>query len=380
MDLRLARRLAAGALAATLAVGLAGAPAQAAKRGGKKHDDVTLMTRNLYLGADLTRIFTATTLQQVADEAGKTLNIVEANNFPLRARALAREIRKKKPDLVGLQEVSLFRFTIPPDGPPPQGTAATGVLFDYLTELLRNINRGKRKKEPGSYRVVTIEDEADVEAPVNNRPGGFTAGSLQGVDLDVRLTDRDVILARVGAGVKTGNVRGGHFNTQLVVPIPGGGGTVTVTRGWNSLDANVRGKRFHLVNTHLEAEDAMVRNGQAQEMVAAGGPATSPRLPVVIIGDVNSDDDTVQGANRLAYQTLQAAGFLSRTRRLPHSCCYQTELLTNPADFFDHQVDHILTNRGRIGLVRSLVTGGRMFGGYWPSDHGGQVARLRFGR
>ncbi len=33
-----------------------------------------------------------------------------------------------------------------------------------------------------------------------------------------------------------------------------------------------------------------------------------------------------------------------------------------------------------IGLVRSLVTGTKMYKGFWPSDHGGIVSELRFGR
>jgi endonuclease/exonuclease/phosphatase family metal-dependent hydrolase len=384
MDFRATRILALCALAPALLAWLA-APAVAAKKGAKKPKDrVTLMTRNLYLGSDLTGIFTTTTSQQVADEAGEILNDIRANNFPLRALALANEIRKRKPDLVGLQEVSLVQTQAPPDGPPPPtgtGIAANFPLVDFLDELMKRVNKGARKRKGSyrGYRVVAVEQEADIEAPANSRPGGFDSPPFMGLDEDGRLTDRDVILARLGEGVKVSNPLGGHFQRQLVVPIPGGGGSVTVTRGWNSLDANVRGKRFHLVNTHLEAADAAVRFGQAQEMVAPGGPATSTHLPVILIGDINSDDGTVQGNDRLAYQALLGAGFRSPSRA-PFSCCYQTELLTNPGDTFTHQVDHVLTNRGRIRLVRSSVTGTAMFGGYWPSDHGGVVSELRFGK
>ena len=378
MELR-PHRLASVALLGALAACLIAAPgAGAAKKGKGGSRDVTVMTRNLYVGADVTRAFRATTQQEVVDQAGEILNIATANNFPLRARALAQEIRTRKPDLVGLQEVSAFH-TGPIDGPPPQGQPAPNLLIDYLSKLVKEVNRGFRKKEAGSYRVVAVEQEADIEAPANYQPGGYDFGSLHGVDADVRLTDRDVILARVGDGVKTSHVQGAHFNAHLEVPIPGGGGTIVIPRGWNALDANVRGHRFHLVNTHLEAADPIVRQAQAQEMFAPGGPATS-RLPVVIIGDLNSDDDTVQGDDRLAYQALLGAGFLERTKPRPFSCCYQTELLTNPGDSFTHQVDHVITNRRNIRLVRSWVTGTKMYKGYWPSDHGGIVSELRFGR
>jgi endonuclease/exonuclease/phosphatase family metal-dependent hydrolase len=370
MELRRAQLVIATALAA-MAIGPLPTPAQAAKGHSGEHHDVTLMTRNLYLGSDLSGVFNAKSLQEVADEAGEIVNDVVANNFPLRAQALAREIRKKRPDLVGLQEVSLFRTGLALDPAP-----ADKVLVDFLEELIRDVNRGLRKKEAGSYRVVTVENEADVEAPANNQPGGYSYGSLSGIDMDARLADRDVVLARVGAGVKTSSAVGGHFQSALVVPIPGGG-TFSLTRGFNGIDVNVRGSRFHLVNTHLEAADAAVRQAQAKELVAPGGPATSAR-PVVLIGDVNSDDDTVQGADRFAYQALLDAGFRERTRPFPFSCCYQTELLTNPHDTLTHQVDHVLTNRGSIRLVRSSVTGLRMSQGFWPSDHAGVVSQLRF--
>ena len=40
---------------------------------------------------------------------------VQANNFPTRARAIAKEIASTKPDFVGLQELSLYRTQTPAD-------------------------------------------------------------------------------------------------------------------------------------------------------------------------------------------------------------------------------------------------------------------------
>ena len=101
------------------------------------------MTRNLYLGADLTPGTTAGSLQELTDAAGVILNQVDANKFPTRARGLAKEILTTKPDLVGLQEASLWRtepcdkFPLPP--------AATTVRYDYIQLLLKNLK--------GKYRV-----------------------------------------------------------------------------------------------------------------------------------------------------------------------------------------------------------------------------------
>ncbi len=96
---------------------------------------LTVMTRNLYLGADLTRAFAA--LQAPPDRQLEVLigatttirAIVDQTDFPLRAQRLAAEIDKRKPDLIGLQEVALWRHG-------PLGAEATTVDYDFLRLLL----------------------------------------------------------------------------------------------------------------------------------------------------------------------------------------------------------------------------------------------------
>ena len=68
---------------------------------------VKVMSRNLFLGADLGPGTSATSLQELVNAAGQILNQVDANKFDVRAEGLAREILKKKPDLVGLQEAAI---------------------------------------------------------------------------------------------------------------------------------------------------------------------------------------------------------------------------------------------------------------------------------
>ncbi len=81
----------------------AGAQAQA------NNVNVKVMTRNLYLGADLTPAIQAASSNDFVDANGQIVRDVDTNNFPTRAKGLAQEILQKKPDLVGLQEVSLWR-------------------------------------------------------------------------------------------------------------------------------------------------------------------------------------------------------------------------------------------------------------------------------
>jgi len=361
---------------------------------GKGHE-AKVMTRNLYLGADLGPPIGAKSLAEFTELNGQVLREVTANDFPVRAKGLAQEILKKKPDLVGLQEVALWR-TGPPSLEPLLNSAATPtattVRYDYLKELLAQLNKGKGKGGKGKpqYRVAISQDEFDFEAPANENgvegdgpPGN---GAIPNAEINGRLTMRDVILVRTGSGVTFKHPKAGHFASLLTETISGV--KITVTRGWVAIDAKVRGSHlFRFVNTHLEAFDPAsevpsIRARQAGELVAPGGPATS-KLPVVLVGDLNSDDDTVEPGDRQAYETLVAAGMRERSTDTPLGCCLKSSLLAVGAggsvSDFDHQVDHVMTRDPKeVKLKASYVTGRQPVNGFWDSDHAGLFSALRF--
>src|SRR5215471_16392163 len=70
---------------------------------------VTVMTQNMDDGTDFGPIFGALTLDTLKAAAAATYAEVQASNIPERATALASEIVATQPDVVGLQEVSLWR-------------------------------------------------------------------------------------------------------------------------------------------------------------------------------------------------------------------------------------------------------------------------------
>jgi endonuclease/exonuclease/phosphatase family metal-dependent hydrolase len=378
------RRSFAPALALLLIAGLLLPGAALAKQKDDHSDNgkgkvVNVMTRNLYLGADLTPAILAKTLPEFVAANGQILREVTANNFPVRAKGLADEILEAKPDLVGLQEVALWRTGAVNFDVLTKGPSATTVRYDYLQELMTELNRG-----PDRYEIVVVQDEFDLEAP-GDEDGNPATGPF-GADINGRLTMRDVILARRGAGVQTANEQSANFKTLLPVPILGQ--PLPIKRGWTAVDAKVRGSGwFRFVNTHLEAFDPAalvpsIRSLQARELVAPGGPATGD-LPVVLVGDLNSDDDTVSPGDQQAYRALLEAGFVERSTDDPLSCCLDSSLLAvgkggSEADF-DHQVDHIMTNDpALITLQDSEVSGIQPVNGFWNSDHAGVFSALRY--
>jgi endonuclease/exonuclease/phosphatase family metal-dependent hydrolase len=355
---------------AVVATALMPSVAEAKKKGPK----LTVMTRNLFLGADLSPAIGASSLGEAIDGAGTIWNELQSTKFAERAKPLAREIKRSKADLVGLQEVALWRTQTPSDvgGPPqnPNGKRATKVSQDFLAILKREL-----KKIHAGYKVVVVQSEFDAELPVdqdhNNATGGF-----EGADFDARLTMRDVILVRRASKVKLGKTRRGHYTTKYVPDV--GGVKLPVDRGWASVEAKLGKKKFRFVDTHLEAfGDPKIREAQAVELTK--GPLKTKRQ-VILVGDLNSGttrhNEPERPGDQLAFEALAAFGM--HDNGAVQSCCYSS--LFDPNLTFSHTVDHVLSKPG-LKKFRAFVTGKtrseRTPSGLWPSDHGGVVSTLR---
>lgn len=373
------KMIGAAALAAVLGLTMVAGSAEAAKRTPK----VKVMTRNMYLGADLTPALTAPHVPALIAAAGEILRQVDRTKIQIRAQSLADEIRNKRPDLVGLQEVALWRIQFPADGPPPPngpGTPATQVRYDFLAELMDALNQNGK-----IYRVVKVQREFDAELTgdyINDAPPG--PGNSYGADTDGRLTMRDVILARVGPKIKTWGGTSGNFADVLEVTTAGG--PLTVNRGYLSTNAFVRGRKFHFFNTHFEAFDpqTVIPSIRAKQAAQLAGIMNQGPRPVILVGDLNSDCPGYTPGDCQAYGTMFDAGFKRRSTNKPLSCCLSDPDLTGGslADF-DHKVDHIMTNRPRLLKMRgSSVVGLKRIGalGLMPSDHAGLVSTLRWTR
>jgi endonuclease/exonuclease/phosphatase family metal-dependent hydrolase len=391
-------RLIHACLAGAVAIGLLMTlPSVGAANHGSKGVKVDVMTRNIFLGADLGPALAADTPNEFVEANGGILREVEETDFPRRAHLLAEEIEDAQPDLVGLQEVALWR-----EGPPAIGPAlnnepvATEVRYDFLSLLLDALNQGVYDEysgyEEGAYMPVVVQQEFDFEAPANENgeQGDGPNGFIPHAEVNGRLTMRDVILARVGSGINVKNATGGHFQNLLEVTV-GGVVVVPVTRGWTQLDATAKKKvkkgkhkgktvkkKFRFVNSHFEAFDdetqqPSIRAQQAQELL--DGPANDDRA--IILGDFNSDSPGVQPGDEQAYEVLLAGGFEERSTDDPLSCCV-SDLFTSPPSEFDHQVDHVMTNMGGDAVLKaSSVSGLRRITGIYPSDHAGVFSTLK---
>lgn len=376
-----ARQLVAALLAFVVLAGIAATSASA----GGGHDDVTVMTRNLYLGGDIMRPLEA--IQGLPPEeqgpafvaANSTLRaIVDQTNFPLRSQRLAVEIAATQPDLIGLQEVALWRRG------PLDGRPATTVDYDFLQTLVDDLAAIGQ-----DYEIVKVQQESDVSGPA------VVGGSLQ----NVRLTMRDAILKRADNGVTVLATGGANYATRI--PLVVAGQRLEFIRGYAYADVQAGARQFRFINTHLESVSSDVAYAQAAELLS--GPAAPSGRPVVTVCDCNSDplDASRKPGERFAHQDpylliTGAGGFTDQWLRFAPAALGLTSGLSelvndtplDAARAFNHRIDMVF-GRGADG--RSLpvdwgwVTGrnplnrtpATPIGRLWPSDHAGVVIDLR---
>jgi endonuclease/exonuclease/phosphatase family metal-dependent hydrolase len=323
---------------------------------------VTVMTRNLYLGADLARIL-ASTSDELLVAVGKTWADVQASDVDGRIGAIADEIVRTQADLVGVQEAALWRtgaFMAP----------ATEVAYDFIVLLLNALAaRG------AFYEVAAERVNFDVQFP------GLTPQGVQ----EIRLTDRDAILVRAGDNARirwsASDVRSESFQTIVIVPTAFGG--IPLVRGWASVDVSVDGVRARFLTSHLETVSEAVQMAQAQELLA--GPADT-ELPLIFVCDCNSSADGSGPDATATYGALIAAGFedawTSAYRQALGFTCCQAPDLTNAPSSLSERIDFVLL-RGDVDVLHARLTGAQL--GHrttgtprlWASDHAGVTATLK---
>jgi endonuclease/exonuclease/phosphatase family metal-dependent hydrolase len=336
--------------------------------GGKR--DVTIMTLNLYVGADLAPVttldpqdpaFLLKLLSGVADIHGKIL----ASDFHARADALARQIVGRGPDIVALQEVSLIRRQHPGDAILGGMVRATKEELDYLTILLDAL-----EDHGGRYEVASQVADSDVEVPMLTGDFPFD---------DVRITDRDVILVRLDlppGQLSVSNPKNGNF--AAAIPLPFG---PSILRGWCSIDVQLRGRSFRFINTHLE--DVLptglpdFQGMQAAELLFL---ADNTSLPVVLAGDFNADGNGVYG--RSTYELLIRSGLVDAwpvARPLDPGLTWgHDELLADPEAKLSLRLDMLFYRGGSFEPIQAEVIDpllGRT-PPLWMSDHAALFFRL----
>ncbi len=329
---------------------------------------VTVMTRNLFVGADLDPAALSASPLTLPFVVADAFAAMLESRFPERAVAIAQEIKAANPHVIALQEVSLIRTQSPGDFVSGGNQPATDVAVDFMAVLLDAL-----AAEGLSYTVASIVENADVEVPMSS---GFLSFD------DVRLTDFDAILVRQDVRV----IDSDPASFQAALSFAVGSDTVSVRRGWATISAEIDGQQYRFVSTHLEPADNAIRQLQAAELIAQW---VTESLPVVLMGDFNSS-----APSGPSYQTLVQAGYLDSwtlqdSSPLGLTCCQAADL-RNTVSELTARIDLILVRNPAFSLTplvepaQADVVGeeldDRTPTGLWPSDHAGAWAEMRVRR
>jgi len=326
---------------------------------------LTALTWNVYVGAEIERVLQAQTPYEAIVLATEEWAHVQATDFPARAGVLAGEIAARRPEVVGLQELALYRTT-----DRPFDELATHVAYDFLQLVIDSLRaRGL------DYAAAAVDRTTDIQVPVI---AGFDP-SGQPILAGVRFTDGDAVLLR--ADVRYANPQSGVYRAHI--PVTLGNVTTGVYQGWSSAEATLGGQTYRFVATHLAGQEVeAIQLAQTEELLALLGGESQP---TILVGDFNSD---AYGADPTratpTYGMVRSAGYADTwsqpDRQAPGlTCCEQADL-RNPRPTFDQRLDFIFTRNLPPGarLVSRAVVGDRpgerTASGLWPSDHAGVAA------
>lgn len=360
---------------------------------------VTVMTRNLYLGADIFRVVDAAqdpNPYAVPMAVAQVYQIMLETNFSARAEAIADEIAANKPQAIGLNEVETFvKLT---------SSGQVTTVIDFYTIL-----NAALKERGMDYQAFSVTN-ADITMPMVD-PASPTGLSY------VRMVDHDYILVRKGNAAA--QVFGKNYDVYLSLPL--GGTTVNFKRGYLVVDVNVKGEDYRIACTHLEVRSAtssvfrVVQSAQMYELLGTLATLSdSDPKPIIMVGDFNSSPDDIPGTYDPdgtgpiqptpyipPYLEAVYAGYLDSwlLQNKKHDEGYTSgfdEFVSDPDPaLLDTRIDLIFLNLLdlRVDRVKCDVVGNEVSdmvlntypyprdyaGDYlWPSDHAGVVADMQF--
>jgi endonuclease/exonuclease/phosphatase family metal-dependent hydrolase len=319
--------------------------------------EIRIMTQNIGEGTDYSELLAAKSPGAFVAAVTTTYQNILATKPAERAARVAHEIARERPDIVGMQEVSLLRTgAVAP---------ATTVKSDLLQSLMDEL-----EKKGEHYRIAAIVPGFDAEAP-------STLG------FDVRLTAQDAILVRrehLVGNSRLSNNKVQRYLAGLSVPTALGV-TFTIPRGWASLDLTVRGRKIRFVSTHLDTFPSVSLPQMRELLASAAGDGT---LPVVLSGDFNARADLATDPTHPTYKAAIDAGFtdawLKARMADPGFTCCQNPSLNNATTALNQRIDLVLL-RGVTSVSDVHLVGNKpddkTASGLWPSDHAGLVVTLR---
>ena len=239
---------------------------------------VTVMSRNIYLGADVGRALEL--IPNLPAAAQYMWDQVKQTDFSKRAKILAREINQSSPDVIGLQEATIWYCKKYPWSKKVE-------VFNFTEQLLDNLNGryelvskdGVKALNPGfSINPIPFLTKVNDEQTFKEVFGRSSAacGFETGDALLVKKSDNLEV-------IEVGNSE--YEDSYPIVPT-----IMTIYRGYSWADIKVNGVPTRFVTTHLESlwDENKVPNSAKQAMQLVSD-LSNTKMPVIVMGDFNAD-------------------------------------------------------------------------------------------
>ena len=357
----------------------------------------TVMSRNIYLGADV-----GVALELIPDmpaAAQFMWDQVNKNDFSKRSVALAAEIQSYKPDVIGLQEATIWYCK-------KNAWSKKVEVFNFTDQLLQALDGdyvlaskdGKTAFNPG-YSINPIPFLTMVKDPERFQKVFGQDKAACGFQIGDALVIKKELAGQV---VRVGNTE--YEDSYSIVPT-----LMTIYRGYTWADINIANIPVRFITTHLESiwDENKVPNAakQATQLIK---DVKETNMPLVIIGDFNSDPRDPRPANAAnpglqptaskecpagsskcnAYRLMKEAGFNDAGPDASDPTTYtwgMNALLTGPDPDrlkaaqamgneygFTDRLDYIFTKNG-IDVTTSQIIG---FKAPYATDHAGVFAEF----
>ncbi len=333
--------------------------------GSLESSDLVVMSRNLYLGGDISALLTGSGIMEILASAGEIFEDVIDSEFSRRAQGLAREIEMLDPDIIALQEVSIF-YTGPADFMSNFSINADCVEYDFLEILLNTLT-----SKGINYQVAVSSENADTE--------------LTDQEKDLRLIDRDVILVKSALTVSDANtqVYADNFSIEIAT-IP-----VVIKRSYSEVLVDFDGNIVRVVNTHLEVPEvsSTVNENQASELFNhINNDLSTEDYPIILAGDFNSGPVYHPASYNTIYPALSDSWYDINSTDNGFTCCYSADLtggtLTSRIDIIFYLNPDAISISPDDSIITQLDNNEKVIRtdetNIWSSDHAGIVTGFSF--
>ncbi len=282
-------------------------------------NDVTVMTRNIYLGADVGPAMKL--LPNFSAAAQFMWDQVHKTDFSMRAPKLAAEIVTEHPDVVAIQEATTWICTPGPFSRPV-------VVYDFVKQLLEQTQIMGTEYVLAAANGRTAYNEGFAINPIPMVTMAHDPATFQPLfgkdDAACGFRIADAILIRSDHVTDVLNVGTTEYKKSYTI-IPT---LMTVHRGYSWADILIHGVPTRFVATHLEslfdAGKVPPAKAQADQLI---NDLKNVTMPLVVMGDFNSDprDPRPQSDPNLGEQPFESAACpvqkLNPSKDSAHSEC-----------------------------------------------------------